>query len=78
MPRDATETRSRLIAEAERLFADQGIWRVRVQDIVAAAGQRNSLGALLPLRLPRRGARRHPERSRRTHRPGAGSGVGRG
>ncbi len=41
MPRDATETRSRLIAEAERLFADQGIWRVRVQDIVAAAGQRN-------------------------------------
>ncbi len=42
MPRDATETRSRLIAEAERLFADQGIWRVRVQDIVTAAGQRNS------------------------------------
>ena len=42
MPRDATETRNRLIAEAERLFADQGIWRVRVQDIVAAAGQRNS------------------------------------
>ena len=42
MPRDATETRSRLIAEAERLFAEQGIWRVRVQDIVVAAGQRNS------------------------------------
>ena len=42
MPRDATETRIRLIAEAERLFANQGIWRVRVQDIVAAAGQRNS------------------------------------
>lgn len=42
MPRDATETRNRLIAEAERLFADQGIWRVRVQDIVTAAGQRNS------------------------------------
>ncbi|MCQ3809164.1 MAG: TetR/AcrR family transcriptional regulator [Acidimicrobiia bacterium] len=42
MPRDATETRSRLIAEAERLFAEQGIWRVRVQDIVAAAGQKNS------------------------------------
>ena len=42
MPRDATETRSRLLAEAERLFADQGIWRVRVQDIVAAAGQKNS------------------------------------
>ncbi len=42
MPRDATETRARLIAEAERLFAEQGIWRVRVQDIVAAAGQKNS------------------------------------
>jgi len=42
VPRDATETRSRLIAEAERLFAEQGIWRVRVQDIVAAAGQKNS------------------------------------
>ena len=42
MPRDATETRIRLISEAERLFAEQGIWRVRVQDIVAAAGQKNS------------------------------------
>ncbi|MDE0117419.1 MAG: TetR/AcrR family transcriptional regulator [bacterium] len=42
MPRDATETRRRLIAEAERLFAEQGIWRVRVQDIVASAGQKNS------------------------------------
>lgn len=42
MPRDATETRSRLLAEAERLFAEQGIWRVRVHDIVAAAGQKNS------------------------------------
>ena len=42
MPRDATETRARLIAEAERLFAEQGIWRVRVQDIVTAAGQKNS------------------------------------
>ena len=41
MPRDATETRTRLIAEAERLFAEQGIWRVRVQDVVAAAGQKN-------------------------------------
>jgi len=42
VPRDATETRIRLISEAERLFAEQGIWRVRVQDIVAAAGQKNS------------------------------------
>ncbi|WP_419918580.1 TetR/AcrR family transcriptional regulator [Candidatus Poriferisocius sp.] len=42
MPRDATQTRSRLLAEAERLFAEQGIWRVRMQDIVAAAGQKNT------------------------------------
>ena len=41
MPRDAKQTRSRLIAEAERLFADQGIWRVQTQDIVVAAGQKN-------------------------------------
>ncbi len=42
MPRDATETRTRLLSEAELLFAEQGIWRVRVQDIVAAAGQKNT------------------------------------
>jgi len=42
VPRDATETRNRLLSEAERLFADQSIWRVRMQDIVAAAHQRNS------------------------------------
>ena len=41
MPRDAKQTRSRLMAEAERLFADQGIWRVQTQDIVLAAGQKN-------------------------------------
>ena len=34
MPRDATETRIRLIAEAERLFAEQGIWRVRILSLI--------------------------------------------
>ena len=42
MPRDSTRTRARLLAEAERLFADVGIWRVTVREIVEAAGQRNA------------------------------------
>ncbi len=42
MPRDATDTRKRLITEAERLFAEQGIYQARSQDIIAAAGQRNA------------------------------------
>jgi AcrR family transcriptional regulator len=42
MPRDSTATRARLLAEAERLFADQGIWQASIGGIVAAAGQRNS------------------------------------
>lgn len=42
MPRDSTETRGRLEAEGERLFADVGIWQVQVREIVAAAGQRNT------------------------------------
>ena len=42
MPRDSTETRERLEVEGERLFADVGIWRVQVREIVAAAGQRNT------------------------------------
>ena len=42
MPRDSTETRARLQAEAERLFAEQGVWQAGVGEIVAAAGQRNA------------------------------------
>ncbi|MBC8363962.1 MAG: helix-turn-helix transcriptional regulator [Actinobacteria bacterium] len=42
MPRDSTETRARLQGEAERLFAEQGVWRAGVGEIVAAAGQRNA------------------------------------
>ena len=41
MPRDSTKTRALLEVEAERLFADVGIWQVRVREIVAAAHQRN-------------------------------------
>ena len=42
MPRDSTETRARLQVEAERLFAEQGVWQAGVGEIVAAAGQRNA------------------------------------
>lgn len=41
MARDASDTRERLVAEARRLFASDGVYRVKVADIVAAAGQRN-------------------------------------
>ena len=42
MPRDATDTRNRLIAEAERLFATRGIHQATTKEILAAANQRNS------------------------------------
>jgi len=42
MARDGSETRARLIAEAERQFAEAGIWQAATGDIVEAAGQRNS------------------------------------
>jgi AcrR family transcriptional regulator len=41
MPRDATETKARLLREAERLFATRGVYQVTVREIVDAAGQRN-------------------------------------
>ena len=41
MPRDATETRERLLREAERLFARQGLYQTTVREITQAAGQRN-------------------------------------
>ena len=41
MARDGSETRARLIAEAERQFAEVGIWQAATGDIVEAAGQRN-------------------------------------
>jgi AcrR family transcriptional regulator len=41
MPRDSTETKARLLREAERLFARRGVWQVTVREITQAAGQRN-------------------------------------
>ena len=42
MARDGTETRARLLAEAESQFAEVGIWQATMGDIVRAAGQRNA------------------------------------
>ena len=42
MARDGTETRARLLAEAECQFAEVGIWQATMADIVRAAGQRNA------------------------------------
>jgi AcrR family transcriptional regulator len=41
VPRDATGTRERLLAEARRLFAAQGVFQTTSREIVEAAGQRN-------------------------------------
>src|SRR3954447_26719408 len=41
MPRDATETRARLLIEAERLFATSGYHRTTTREITEAAAQRN-------------------------------------
>jgi AcrR family transcriptional regulator len=41
VPRDASETRARLLAEAERLFAIQGVYASTLREITEAAGQRN-------------------------------------
>ena len=42
MPRDAEETRARLIRAGERLFAERGIETVSLREINRAAGQRNA------------------------------------
>ncbi len=64
MPRDSTDTKLRLLDEAERLFAERGIWTVTNREITEAAGQRNvsalnyhfgSRGQLLGSVLARRG-----------------------
>ena len=41
MPRDATDTRARILAEAERLFATRGVHQTTTREITEAAGQRN-------------------------------------
>jgi len=42
VPRDASDTRARLLAEAERLFAVRGIDGATTREITEAAGQRNA------------------------------------
>jgi AcrR family transcriptional regulator len=42
MPRDPTGTREALVHEAERLFAERGVFLTTTKEIVAAAGQRNN------------------------------------
>ena len=41
MPRDASDTRARLIEAAERLFARRGVHEATTREILEAAGQRN-------------------------------------
>ena len=41
MPRDATDTRARLIEAAERLFARRGVHEATTREILETAGQRN-------------------------------------
>lgn len=41
MPRDSTETKARIIREAEQLFARRGLYQVTVREITQAAEQRN-------------------------------------
>lgn len=42
MRRDAAETRDRLLAAAEQLFAIRGVYRTTLREITQAAGQRNT------------------------------------
>lgn len=42
MPRDANDTRERLITAGERLFASRGVYQVTVREINEAAKQRNT------------------------------------
>jgi AcrR family transcriptional regulator len=78
MPRDATETRERLLAEAERLFASRGVHRATSREITEAAEQRNTsaltyhfgsrAGALREI-LRRHGAPLDEERARLVDEP---------
>ena len=64
MPRDGSDTKAALLDEAERLFAERGVWTVTNREITEAAGQKNvsalnyhfgSRSALLGAVLVRRG-----------------------
>lgn len=73
MPRDSSETKTRLLDDAERLFAERGIWTVTNREITEAAEQKNvsalnyhfgSRGQLLAAVLARRGAELDEARGR--------------
>lgn len=64
MPRDASDTKTALLDQAERLFAERGVWAVTNREITEAAGQKNvsalnyhfgSRSGLLAAVLARRG-----------------------
>ena len=42
MPRDATDTRLRLVEAAEHLFARKGVHQATTREVLASAGQRNA------------------------------------
>jgi AcrR family transcriptional regulator len=79
VPRDATATRERLVREAERLFAREGLYRVTTREITQAAGQRNvsalnyhfgSRDGVLDVILARHGDRIDEDRGKRLARIG--------
>jgi AcrR family transcriptional regulator len=85
MPRDSTETKTRLLDEAERLFAERGVWTVTNREITEAAGQKNvsalnyhfgSRAQLLLAVLERRGVELDRVRGERGAELDAGSPTG--
>ena len=41
MPRDSTDTKTRLLNHAEKMFAEDGVFAVTNRQITEAAGQKN-------------------------------------
>jgi AcrR family transcriptional regulator len=80
VPRDGAPTRERLLREAERLFAREGLYRVTIREITEAAGQRNvsalnyhfgSREGILDVILARHGDPIDEDRGKRLARVGA-------
>jgi len=84
VPRDGTPTRERLLREAERLFAREGLYRVTIREITEAAGQRNvsainyhfgSREGILDAILARHGDPTDEDRGKRLARIGPGAST---
>jgi len=84
VPRDGTPTRERLLREAERLFAREGLYRVTIREITEAAGQRNvsalnyhfgSREGILEVILARHGDPIDEDRGKRLARVGPGGST---